>query len=151
MLCVRVTYAGTKVLNRVNYTIARIIMELKKYFETAQGTGILSTADSEGNVDSAIYSRPHFFDDGTVAFIMADRLSHKNLLTNPRAAYLFIEEAKGYKGRRFTIKMIREEKNSDQIPALRRSTRKYSDEEEAEDKFLVFFEVVDERPLVSNE
>jgi len=149
MLCVNITYAGTQVLYRVIFTTARIIMELKKYFETAQGTGILSTADAEGNVDSAIYSRPHFFDDGTVALIMADRLSHKNLQSNSLAAYMFIEEAKGYKGRRFTMKMIREEKNSDQIPALRRSTRKYSDEEEAEDKYLVFFEITEERPLVS--
>ncbi len=34
-------------------------MSLTDYFETVEGTGILATADSEGNVDLAIYARPH--------------------------------------------------------------------------------------------
>ncbi|WP_286817878.1 hypothetical protein [Desulfobacter sp. UBA2225] len=48
-------------------------MELKSYFESTDGTGILSTADSNGNVDAAIYSRPLFLED-KIAFIMRDRL-----------------------------------------------------------------------------
>ncbi len=126
-------------------------MKLKEYFEKADGTGILSTSDGSGRVDSAIYARPHFMDDNTVAFIMADRLSHRNLQENSHAAYLFLEDAKGYKGRRINLKKVREEKNSDQIPALRRSNRKYSDEYEKEDKFLVFFEITEERPLVGDD
>jgi len=50
-------------------------MELKEYFENTEGSGILSTADSDGKVDAAIYARPHFMDDGTVALIMRDRLT----------------------------------------------------------------------------
>ncbi len=125
-------------------------MELKEYFESTEGTGVLSTADGDGRVNSAVYSRPHFMDDSTIAFIMADRLSHKNLATNPKAAYMFIEEAKGYRGKRLTLEKVREEKNSDQIPALRRSTRKYSNEFGKEDKFLVYFKITGERPLVSD-
>jgi hypothetical protein len=34
-------------------------MKLKEYFENTRGTGVLSTADNEGKVDAAIYSRPH--------------------------------------------------------------------------------------------
>ena len=34
--------------------------KLKAYFESTKGTGILATADSNGKVDAAIYSRPHF-------------------------------------------------------------------------------------------
>ena len=41
-------------------------MELKAYFEDAQGFGLLSTADKDGKVDAAVYSRPHFMDDGTM-------------------------------------------------------------------------------------
>jgi hypothetical protein len=54
-------------------------MTLKEYFEETYGTGVLSTADSEGKVDAAIYSTPHVFDDGTLAFIMRERLTHHNL------------------------------------------------------------------------
>jgi hypothetical protein len=61
-------------------------MTLDDYFETTTGTGILSTADKAGRVDAAIYSRPHFLDGGRLAFIMRDRLSHSNLLSNPLSA-----------------------------------------------------------------
>jgi hypothetical protein len=67
-------------------------MKLKKYFNTNKGIGVLSTADSEGKVDAAMYARPHFMDDGTLAFIMRDRLSHDNLQSNPHATYLFKKE-----------------------------------------------------------
>ena len=67
-------------------------MSLSEYFNSSKAVGLLSTADSNGNVDSAIYARPHFFDDGTMAFIMRDRLSHYNLQSNPHASYLYKED-----------------------------------------------------------
>lgn len=54
---------------------------------------MLSTADSGGELDAAIYSTPHEMDDGTAAYIMRERLTHENLRSNPFAAYLFLEEA----------------------------------------------------------
>lgn len=77
-------------------------MTLKEYFETNKGLGILSTADSEGKVDAAVYSRPHFIENGTMALVMRDRLSHTNLQSNPHAMYLFKEDGPGYKGKRFS-------------------------------------------------
>ncbi|WP_291316787.1 pyridoxamine 5'-phosphate oxidase family protein, partial [Desulfuromonas sp.] len=71
---------------------------MKAYFETSSGKGVLSTADGEGRVDAAIYAKPHVMDDGTLAFIMRDRLTHKNLTENPYAAYLFVEDGPGYRG-----------------------------------------------------
>ncbi len=122
-------------------------MELKNYFETTTGTGILSTADKNGKVNAAIYSRPHFLDGGKLAFIMRDRLSHSNLQSNPHAVYLFIEDGPGYKGKRIYLNMVKEEKNAEQIVSLQR--RKYKTEVE-EDRFLVFFEPYRERPLVGD-
>ncbi len=123
-------------------------MELHDYFETTTGTGILSTADKDGKVDAAIYSRPHFLDDGKLAFIMRDRLSHSNLRSNPHAAYLFIENGPGYKGKRLYLTMVREEKNAEQIASLQRRNRAT---EVDEDRFLVFFEIDRERPLVGDD
>jgi len=62
-------------------------MNLSEYFEKTKGTGVLATADTTGEVDAAIYARPHFVDEQTIAFIMADRLSHRNLQSNPHATY----------------------------------------------------------------
>ena len=68
-------------------------MERKEYFENTEGTGVMATADSDGKVDTAIYARPHFMDDGSIAMIMRDRLTHHNLESNAHACYMFIEKA----------------------------------------------------------
>lgn len=123
-------------------------MDLKEYFETAKGIGVLATADKEGKVDAAVYARPHFMDDGTVAVIMHDRLTHHNLTSNPHAAYLFKEDGPGYKGKRLFLKKVREEEDTELLYQLRKRT--YPSEEEARKstKFLVFFEITKELPLI---
>jgi hypothetical protein len=95
-------------------------MNLQEYFDNKKGLGVLSTADGEGRVNSAVYARPHIMDDGTLAFIMPDRLTHRNLQTNPRAAYLFRENEPGYKGRRIHLKKVREETDTELVHSLRR-------------------------------
>lgn len=122
-------------------------MNLKDYFKNTTGTGILSTADNSGNLDAAVYSRPHLMEDGSLAFIMRDRLSHTNLQSNPRAVYLFIEEGKGFNGKRLYLNKTKEEKNSELITSLQR--RKQSPTTD-EDRFLVYFTIDRERPLVGD-
>ncbi len=121
-------------------------MEMKEYFETARGFGILSTADSDGNVDAALYSRPHCIDFETIAFIMADKRSHKNLQSNPKAVYLFKEDD-GFHGTRLYIEKCGEERNSPLIEELRRKKRADSDDEGGKDRFLVYFKIIGIRPL----
>ena len=123
-------------------------MNLKDYFEKTEGTGILATADKSGKVDAAVYSRPHILDDGSVAFIMRDRLTHSNLQSNPHAAYLFIEKGPGYKGKRLLLSKIHEEKDTQRLEDLKR--RCVSPEEDLEKgaKFLVAFKIDKELPLV---
>jgi hypothetical protein len=87
---------------------------LGTYFDEKKGTGILSTADAEGRVDSAVYARPRIIDEDTAAFIMRERLTYHNIGRNPYASYLFIEEGQGYKGVRLYLEKIRE----DQDPEL---------------------------------
>ncbi len=111
-------------------------MSLKKYFDTTKGFGVLSTADSDGQVDAAIYARPHFMEDDTMAFVMRDRLSHHNLQSNPHAMYLFKEEGTGYRGKRLIMSKVREEQNTELLESLRRRKADYGN---GEDRFLVFF------------
>ncbi|MFH1488134.1 MAG: pyridoxamine 5'-phosphate oxidase family protein [Pseudomonadota bacterium] len=122
-------------------------MDLSKYFETAKGMGILGTADDKGLVDLAVYAKPHMIDENTVAFIMADRLTHHNLQSNTHAAYLFREEGPGYKGVRLFLTKDREEKDSDLLYSLR--SKKYkSEKEEGKERFLVFFKVDKVLPII---
>lgn len=122
-------------------------MKLHEYFDIKQGVGVLSTADGDGKVDAAIYARPHCMEDGTLAFIMRDRLSHHNLQSNPHATYLFKEEGAGYKGKRLFLTRVKEEKNSERLESLRRRKSAYGN---GEDRFLVFFKLDKELPLVGD-
>ena len=122
-------------------------MELKEYFASAKGLGVLATADDQGIVDAAVYAKPHFLEDGSIAFIMADRLTHRNLQTNGHATYLFKESGPGYQGKRIFLTKIREEQDSDLLYSLR-SKRYSSQKEEGKTRFLVFFKVDKVLPLI---
>jgi hypothetical protein len=120
-------------------------MELKAYFESKEGIGVLSTADHNGKVWSALYARPHVLEDGTLLFIMRDRLMHANLQSNPHAAYLFVEEGQGYKGKRFSLTKISEEVNAELVAKLSRRTRADKTEET---KYVAVFRIDEELPLL---
>ena len=123
-------------------------MNLKTYFEEAIGMGVLSTADDKGQVNAAVYARPHVMDDGSLAFIMRDRLSHHNLQSNPYAAYLFREESAGYKGIRLYLSKIREEHDTPLVEDLCRRCKVKGDAETK--RHLVFFKVEKRLPLVGD-
>ncbi len=120
-------------------------MDLKEYFENTKGIGILATADSEGKVDAAVYARPNIMEDGSLAFIMRDRLTHHNLQSNSHATYLFVENGPGYKGKRLYLTKVREERDTELLESLRK--RQDLDEKE-EAKFLVIFNLAKELPLI---
>lgn len=122
-------------------------VNLREYFEGMKGTGVLATADGEGIVDAAIYAKPHVMDKETVAFIMAERLTHHNLQTNNHACYLFKEDSAGYKGIRLFLTRLREETDSNLLYSIR-SKRYAGGQEEGKPRFLVFFKVDKVLPLI---
>jgi hypothetical protein len=125
------------------------IVSLAEYFEKSKGLGVLATANAEGAVDAALYARPHVVDEETLALIMSDRLSHRNLQSNPHAVYLFVEKTEGYVGKRLYLTKVREETDSQAIAAMRR--RQHGESmSETESKYLVYFRVEMIRPLVGD-
>ena len=116
-------------------------MHMQEYFENRQGVGVLSTADSDGKVDAAIYAKPHILEDGTIAFIMRDRLTHKNINANPHAVFLFIENTGGYKGVRLFLKKVREDDNAELIKQMTRRCLTAEEDAAKGPKFMVYFEV----------
>ena len=116
-------------------------MQLQDYFEKASGVGVMSTSDSGGKVDAAIYARPHVMADGTIAFIMRDRLIHHNLQENPYATYLFIEAQRGYKGLRLFLKKDREDQDLELIKQMIRRCLTPEEDEAKGPKFLVYFKI----------
>lgn len=125
-------------------------MNIRDYFEKTRGTGVLATADARGIVNTAIYARPHVFDDSTIAFIMRNRLSRKNILENGHASYLFRENGAGYSGCRLSLKMVSESNDAEQISKL--SSREPDKvKETTEERFLVKFTIEKSRVLIGDE
>ncbi len=124
--------------------------KLSKYFKKTQGLGVLSTADKKGKVNAALYARPHFMNDETAAFIMADRLTHRNIQENPKAVYLFVENSKDYTGKRLYLTKTRESEDPSLIESLRRkkSCCPALDGPGMKKSFLVYFRVDSVLPLV---
>jgi len=143
----RANYGSALFIYTTHLLRKEFAMKLDEYFDLKKGVGVLSTADVEGNVDAAIYARPHFIDDGTLAFIMRDRLSHHNLQSNPRATYLFKEDGSGYKGKRLFLSRVREEQNTELLESLRRRKSAYGN---GDNRFLVFFKLDKTLPLVGD-
>jgi len=125
-------------------------MTLKEYFADKNGKSILSSANSEGMVTSAIYSKPHVFDDGTLAFVMRKRLTHENLQTNPYVSYMFIEEGGGYKGVRLYLKKIKEDTDDELIGQMQRRHLSPEEDKAKGVKFLVHFRVDKVLPLIGD-
>ncbi len=126
-------------------------MQLKEYFENKKGVGVMSTADLQGKVDAAIYARPHVMDDGTIAFIMRDRLTHQNIAQNPYAIYLFIENAVGYKGARLFLKKVREDDSAELLKEMTRRCLTPEEDAAKGPKFIVYFEIEKALKLIGGE
>ena len=125
-------------------------MSLSYYFEHKEGLGILATADSDGMVDLAIYAKPHVINENTIAFVMRERLTRQNLKSNPKAAYMFVEQSKGYAGKRLYLTKIREESNTSVVEMFRKKQPEICSPDDDSNKYLVHFQIGDIRPLVGD-
>ena len=115
-------------------------MDIQLYFEKNKGVGILSTADINGEVNSAVYSKPHFLGNGYLSFIAHDKLTRNNLLSNPSAHYLFFEKGEGFKGVRVYMEKVEEIQDDSLIESLSRRTKKKTDTSTSP-RFLISFRV----------
>ena len=124
-------------------------MSLAEYFENIKGMGVLATSDCDGKVDIAIYSRPYIIDEKTIAFSMLEKLSYSNIQSNPKAAYMFVEEGPGYNGKRLHLTMTGEEKDPERIKEIKQQhTKTHKPDEKI--RHLIYFTVDKIRPLVGD-
>jgi hypothetical protein len=122
-------------------------MDWKDYFEKKSGMGFLATSNSSGDVDIAVYSRPKVMDDGTLAYGMADRLTHANLQENPRAVYAFNEG--GFQGVRIFLEKVREETEGPLLDSIRQEADRVVGPGIGDlVKQVVYFRVTKDLPLV---
>jgi len=123
-------------------------MKLKDYFAKTKGISILSTADRDGKVTTAVYSVPRVMEDNNIAFIMRERLTYHNLQNNPHAAFMFIEESAGYQGIRLFLKKIIEDNNPEVIAKMTRREMTPEEDKQKGPKHLVIFRTEMILPLI---
>jgi hypothetical protein len=123
-------------------------MKLVEHFQPG-GKGVMATAGAQGTVNTAIYAMPHVTGENTLAWGMTERLTYRNLRENPSASYLYIAPGNRYEGVRLTLKLKEIRDSGKLLDTIRGRTRESSGEEAANAlKYVAFFEVVEERPLV---
>ena len=123
-------------------------MDIRDYFDQTSGRGILATANATGKVNAALYARPYFTDETTAVFIMAERLTHENVQSNPWAAYLFMETGESYQGKRLYLKKIKEEQNEQLVSDIcRKCDYSYYD---INTRYVVSFNVEQVLPLIAD-
>ena len=122
-------------------------MTLNEYFKN-YGTGVMATADVNGKVDAAIYSRPHIMADGRLAFIMRERLTYENLKTNPHAVFLFMTHSEHHQGIRLFLRKIGEDNDSELIGSMTRRSLTPEEDKAAGPKHIVYFSLEKILPLI---
>jgi len=123
-------------------------MDIDKYFTDTKGTGVFASASREGEVNTAIFSRPHIAADGAMIFIMGDNRTHANLQTNPQASFLFMEAGPGYRGSRFSLTKIAEEENDDLVRELCRRCKEADNADSIRKRYVVYFHINKQLPLI---
>ncbi|HQP51463.1 MAG TPA: hypothetical protein PLA06_04730, partial [Syntrophorhabdaceae bacterium] len=100
----------------------------------------------------AVYSRPHFIDEETIAYIMTERLTHENLKSNPHAAYIFIEASdKLFTGKRLYLTKIKEESDPEAIAKIRwRKSYIVPENQQNDRRYLVYFHIDKILPLIGD-
>lgn len=125
-------------------------MKLKDYFEKSSGICILSSADRTGKVTTAIYSAPRVLEDGSVCFIMRERLTYRNIIENPHAACMYIEHGGGYQGIRLFLTKVREDNDQELIARMTRRHLSSEEDRAKGPKHLVVFRVERILPLIGD-
>ena len=65
---------------------------LIEYFNKAPRLGVLSTSSKDGKVDSAVFGSPQMIDEKTVLIATAQNRTFENLMENPNAVYMILEQ-----------------------------------------------------------
>jgi hypothetical protein len=72
----------------------KISETVKKYASEAGKTSVISTANRAGETNIGVYGSPALINDETVAIMLGDNRTYRNLTENPYAAYLLILHGK---------------------------------------------------------
>jgi len=90
--------------------------ELMELFNKRPRIGTLSTADSKGEVNVAVFGSPHMIDENSVVMGIGKNRTFRNLKENPKAIFMIVEPGEtimDWKGARVNLEAINIESGGD--------------------------------------
>ncbi|MEC9492862.1 pyridoxamine 5'-phosphate oxidase family protein [Flexistipes sp.] len=94
-------------------------MKLEQYFENGKGMGVLATADRSGQVNTALYARPHI-ENGNAVFVMRERKTYANINENASANYLYVSDDDKFDGIRMYMTFLEDSADPADVDKYRR-------------------------------
>lgn len=113
------------------------------------GRGVIATANERGEVNTAIYSFPRILNDETVAWGMTEGRTHRNIVVNPFASYLYMNPGGVYSGVRLSLKLQEVAESGDMLEEIKaRTSEIVSTAAGAAVKYVAYFRILERRPLI---
>lgn len=126
--------------------------KLMDYFNKQPRIGVLSTANKDGKVDSAVYGSPQMIDEKTVVVATGKNRTFSNLQENPYAMFLIMEpgaEIMDWKGIRVYMKMKESATSGEMLDMIRSQITKIAGEEAGKMIYAtITLEIIELRPLI---
>jgi hypothetical protein len=127
--------------------------QVMEMFNRENRIGVLATANSNGDVNAAVFGSPRMIDEDTVIMAIGENRSFKNLQENPKASFIVVEPGQtptSWKGVRLYLEVDSFERYGEVLDSFRENIRKVAGDRSAEAiQAAIRFKVVDVRPLIA--
>jgi len=126
--------------------------EVMELFNKSPRIGSLSTANSEGDVNAAVFGTPQMIDDDTVVMGIGRNRSLQYLQENPKAVFIVVEPGKTsmeWKGARVYLEAVTVETDGDLYKQIKENIAQKAGKEAAKMiRAAIRFKITAVRPLI---
>jgi len=108
--------------------------ELMALFNKRPRIGALSTANSDGNVNAAVFGSPQMIDENTIVMGIGKNRSYNYLQENPKAVFILMEPGQSpmeWKGVRVYLEAVAIETVGEMVEKIRAQIAKVAGEKSA--------------------
>ncbi|NNG01090.1 MAG: pyridoxamine 5'-phosphate oxidase family protein [Desulfobacteraceae bacterium] len=126
--------------------------QIMKMFNRQSRIGVLSTANKNGEVNSAVFGSPQMLDRETVIMAIGNNRSYRNLQENPKATFIVVEPGGNpseWKGARVYLEVDSFERYGELLDSFRDKIRKMAGDKSANAiESAIRFKITGVRPLI---
>ena len=109
--------------------------ELMELFNKQPRIGTLSTANSKGEVNVAVFGSPHMIDENSVIMGIGKNRTFQNLKENPKAVFMIVEPGEtivDWKGARVNLEVVEMESKGNFFEQIKENIAKQGGKQAAD-------------------